>query len=116
MRKFKGNTAVKKRRFVVELKRHWQMYLFLLLPVIYVFIFKYLPMAGLAIAFEDYKARTGIFGSPWVGFKWFIKFFESYQFRRVLVNTLLISFYGILAGFPFQSSLPFWQTVCRTER
>lgn len=100
MRTYKGNTAVKKRRFAAELKRHWQLYLFLLLPVIYVFIFKYLPMAGLVIAFEDYKARKGIFGSPWVGFKWFIKFFESYQFRRVLVNTLLISFYGILAGFP----------------
>lgn len=90
-----------KAKLSVRLHRHWQLYVFLLLPLIYILIFKYVPMGGLVIAFKSYKARLGIFGSPWAGLKWFIKFFESYQFKRVLVNTLLISFYGIIAGFPF---------------
>lgn len=80
--------------------KHWQLYVFLLVPVTYVLIFKYLPMNGLVIAFKDYKVRSGIWGSEWIGLEYFTKFFQSYQFVRVLVNTLLLSIYSILAGFP----------------
>ena len=67
------------------LNRMWrdkQLYLFLLVPVIYIIIFRYVPMGGVVIAFKDYKARQGILGSDWIGFKNFIKFFNSYDFYR----------------------------------
>lgn len=84
----------------VRVRRNWQMYLFLLLPVIYLIIFKYVPMLGVQIAFRQYNARMGIWGSKWVGFAQFTKFFQSYQFDRVMGNTLRLSFYSLIAGFP----------------
>lgn len=79
----------------------WQLYLFLLVPVIYVIIFKYIPMAGIQLAFKKYKVALGIWGSPWVGMKNFQKFFNSYQFVNVVTNTLKLSAYSIIVGFPF---------------
>lgn len=84
-----------------RIKEHWQLYVFLLVPVVYIIVFKYVPMSGLVIAFENYRVKTGVFGSQWVGFAKFIEFFKSYQFFRVLKNTLIISSYSIIAGFPF---------------
>ena len=83
-----------------DLIRDWQLYGFLLLPLAYILLFAYVPMSGLAIAFEDFNSRKGIFGSDWVGLQNFIKFFQSYQFERVLLNTVRLSLYTILAGFP----------------
>ena len=80
--------------------RYWQLYLFLLLPAAYFFIFAYIPMLGVQIAFKKYTILGGIWGSPWVGFANFIKFFNSYTFTRVITNTLRISFYDIFVGFP----------------
>jgi len=59
-----------------------------------------MPMYGAQIAFKRFNAAKGIIGSPWVGFKYFEKFFTSYQFRRVLVNTIVLSLYQLVAGFP----------------
>ena len=70
------------------------------LPVVYLVIFHYVPMAGIVLAFQDYKMGRGVFGSDWVGFKWFIQFFESFYFWRLMRNTLLLSFYSIVFGFP----------------
>jgi len=81
--------------------RYWQLYFFLLLPIVYIVIFAYIPMAGVQIAFRRFTYLGGIWGSPWVGFTNFIKFFNSYIFTRVIGNTLRISFYDIIAGFPF---------------
>jgi multiple sugar transport system permease protein/putative aldouronate transport system permease protein len=64
-------------------------------------VFKFYPMLGIQIAFKTFRASGGIWGSPWVGFRYFERFFGSYQFVRVLRNTLFLSFYQILAGFPF---------------
>ena len=75
------------------LKRDWQYWLLLALPLTYLIIFKYYPMLGAQIAFRDYKVRDGIWGSEWVGLKNFIKFFKSYQFTRVVGNTLILSLY-----------------------
>lgn len=80
--------------------RHYQLYLMVLLPVAFILIFAYAPMWGAQIAFRDYTARGGILGSPWVGLKQFTKFFTSYQFGRVVTNTLALSAYGLIAGFP----------------
>ena len=84
-----------------DVKRDWQLYIFLLIPVIYILIFAYGPMSGLVIAFKDYKIRKGIFGSDWVGLDYFVKFFTSYQCKRVIKNTVILSMYNILASFPF---------------
>ncbi|MBO5384262.1 MAG: sugar ABC transporter permease [Ruminococcus sp.] len=77
-------------------------YLYLMaLPVIaFYIIFHYLPIYGVSIAFKQYSIADGIFGSPWVGFKYFKEFFSSIYFERVMKNTLIISFYDLLVGFP----------------
>ena len=72
-------------------RENWQMYLFLLLPLIWLLIFKYWPMYGAQIAFRNYKVAKGITGSDWVGMKNFIKFFNSVYFGRVVGNTLKLS-------------------------
>lgn len=81
--------------------RYWQLYLFLLIPVVYLFVFAYIPMTGVQIAFKKFNYLGGIWGSPWVGLANFRKFFNSYTFSRVIENTLRISLYDIIAGFPF---------------
>ena len=73
------------------MKARWQIYLLLLLPVLYMVIFCYVPMFGQIIAFKDYNISDGIWGSKWVGLANFRTFFESYQFEQVLRNTLVLS-------------------------
>lgn len=80
------------------IKRHWQLYLVVLLPLVYLVMFKYIPIWGSQIAFKDYNIARGIADSPWVGGKHFIKFFNSPQFSRLLINTLGLSLYNIFAG------------------
>lgn len=88
------------KNFAKSLLGRWQLYVFLVIPIIYIILFNYVPMFGIQLAFKKFNARLGIWGSPWVGFDQFVKFFTSYQFTRVIKNTLTISFYGLLAGFP----------------
>lgn len=85
----------------VALKRDWQLYMFLLLPVTYIVVFAYIPMLGLQIAFRSFQAQLGSWNSPWVGFLNFRKFFSSFYFLRVLKNTLILSGYAIVFSFPF---------------
>ncbi|WP_246469521.1 ABC transporter permease [Cohnella nanjingensis] len=73
----------------------------MLLPVIvYYVVFLYLPMYGLQIAFKDFSPAKGVWGSPWVGFDHFVSFYDSYYFWRLIRNTVLISFYELIFGFP----------------
>lgn len=92
MRKSKGTLK--------KIKKHWPLYAFLFLPVLYTFVFKYLPMGGLVIAFQDFSIRRGILGSEWVGFEHFINFFQNYNFKRTIVNTLALSLYSLITSFP----------------
>lgn len=94
------NVPKRLRRKCRETARHWRLYLFLLLPLAYLIIFKYIPMTGIQIAFKDYNGRNGIWGSEWVGLKHFKRFFNSFYFERVIKNNILISVYGILVSFP----------------
>jgi len=87
--------AVKK-----EMRRRWQLYTMLLLPVTWLIIFAYIPMGGIIMAFNDFSIRAGIFGSEWVGFQHFRTFFTTPDFRRLMENTLILSFYTLLVGFP----------------
>lgn len=82
-------------------KRYWQLYLFLLIPVVYVFIFNYIPMVGVQISFKKFKITNTIWNAQWVGLDNFKKFLGSYQFSRILINTVLLSMYSVLASFPF---------------
>lgn len=107
---------LQKRKTWIRIRRNWQLYLFLLIPVTYILIFKYIPMGGLVIAFQDFKMRKGIFGSEWVGFEHFIRFFTTYQSKRVITNTLLLSFYTILASFPIPIIFALLINCIRNER
>ena len=77
-------------------------YNFLLLaPVLlYYILFHYWPMYGAQIAFRDYSPAKGILSSPWVGFQYFQQFFTSYYFGRLIVNTVKLSVFNLLWGFP----------------
>lgn len=90
----------KKSEAYKSVMQHWELYFLVLLPILYLIIFKYIPMAGVQIAFKDFNVIKGIWGSPWVGFKHFAVFFESPYFELVIKNTLWISLYSLVAGFP----------------
>ena len=77
-----------------------QLYLLLALPLVYLIIFSYIPMFGVQIAFKNYTPARGIWGSEWVGFKYFIRFFKSYQFTGIIRNTLIVSIYQIVVSTP----------------
>ncbi len=83
----------------LEFRRFGALYVMLLVPLAVLLLFKYLPMYGVQIAFRNYRITRSIESSEWVGFKYFIKFFESYQFGSIVKNTLSINFYA-LAAFP----------------
>lgn len=90
----------KKNGFVEELKKHWGIYLMMLPGILYYIIFKYGSMAGVIIAFKDYSPAQGIIKSAWVGFEHFKTFFSDIYFLRVLKNTIVLSLYDLLVGFP----------------
>lgn len=100
----------------INVRRRWQLFLFLLIPVIWVLIFNYAPMVGIQIAFRKYKIRDGIWGSRWVGLANFTKFFGSYQFQRVLVNTIRVSLYSLAAGFPLPIVLALCMNALTNQR
>ena len=79
---------------------HWEFYLLLLPAVVITIIFKYIPIYGVQIAFRDYNAVQGFFGSPWVGLDWFERFFNNYNSFRMIRNTVLLSLFSILWTFP----------------
>nr|WP_233355107.1 ABC transporter permease subunit [Paenibacillus sp. JZ16] len=81
-------------------RRHWQLYLLIIPPVLYFIIFKYLPMANAVLAFKNYNVVKGIWGSPWVGTQYFEMFFRNPAFATLIKNTLYISFYQLIVGFP----------------
>lgn len=88
-------------RWKKMLKRDYHLILLCVPALIFIFIFDYGPMYGIQMAFKDYNSRKGIWGSDWVGFEHFIRFFNSPDFWTILKNTLWLSLYGLLASFPF---------------
>jgi putative aldouronate transport system permease protein len=100
-----------KKTVLRDLKLNHTVYLMLLPVVVYFFIFHYMPMGGVAMAFQDFSVRRGILGSRWLGLEHFRRFFNSVYFWRLIRNTLLISFYGLLFSFP----LPIVFALCLNE-
>ncbi|AKO97322.1 MAG: ABC transporter permease subunit [Marinovum algicola] len=83
-----------------HLRREWQLYVMLIPTILWLAVFLYKPMYGLQIAFKDYSIFRGVAASPWIGFEHFQTLFGNDQFLRALKNTIIISFYGLLFGFP----------------
>lgn len=82
------------------MQRNWVLYLLLLPAALYIAIFSYAPMYGIQIAFRNFNFADGVTGSKWVGMKWFNYFFKSAKCWPLIRNTLIISFYSVIAGFP----------------
>ncbi|MFI3238342.1 MAG: ABC transporter permease subunit [Lachnospiraceae bacterium] len=83
-----------------DYKEHKMLYLMIIPVVLYYMVFEYGPIAGVLIAFKDYRPARGIFGSDWIGFKNFITFFNSYYFWSLIRNTLWLSIQSLIWGFP----------------
>jgi multiple sugar transport system permease protein/putative aldouronate transport system permease protein len=94
------NRTTTRRSVLKQLQRSWQLYVFLALPLAWLFVFMYYPMYGAQIAFRDFLPGRTIWGSEWVGFENFVRFFESPYFVRLLKNTFLLSLYSLIVGFP----------------
>lgn len=108
------NTSSKKKEdtglhgLFVYVVQHWQLYVFFLLPALALtIIFRYIPMGGILIAFERYNPIQGIMKSEWVGFKHFQRFLSSPDFLSYLGNTIKLSVFGMLWGFPIPILLAF---------
>ena len=86
-------------RLAQSIKRYYWLYIFVIPMLVWYVIFHYVPMGGIVIAFKRYNGVKSIWESKWVGMKWFIKFFESPYFWRLITNTLTLSLYQ-LATFP----------------
>ena len=83
-----------------SLRRYWQLYLLMLLPIAWFIVFKYVPMANAIIAFKAYNVVDGVWASPWVGFDNFTALFSNPVFPRLVGNTFLLAGYTLLASFP----------------
>lgn len=108
----KDITQLQKRK----IKGNIPLYVLLFPSIILLIMFAYIPMIGLVIAFKDYSPANGILNSPWVGFKYFTQFFNSVQFGTTMMNTLKISIYSILVGFPLPILLALLCNQLRTGK
>lgn len=97
----RGPMSLRRRKSLLLMAQHWQLYLLLLFPLANLIVFKYIPIAGLQMAFKDFRVSKGVWGSPWVGMKHFINFFTAPNFWTIISNTIIISLYTIIASFPF---------------
>jgi len=93
--------AGKQSRLFQRIAVNYDLYLFLLPAVLLFFCFHYIPIYGVQIAFKNFSPARGIWGSPWTGFNQFLRFFRSFKFSTVIGNTLYLSVYNLLIGFPF---------------
>lgn len=99
-----------------RVKVNWELYVIIAIPVLWLLIFCYYPMYGVQIAFRKFSALKGIIGSPWVGVANFTRFFNSYNFAKVIKNTLSISLYDLVMGFPFPIILAILLNNCLKPR
>lgn len=87
----------------IYMKRYWQLYVLLLLPILYLLIFKYIPMVYIQIAFKKYSIVQSVWEMPWAknhGFEYFIQAFGNNDFRRALRNTIGLNLLDLVIGFP----------------
>ncbi len=106
----------KKRSLAQTIKLDWSLYVFCLPGVILTFIFSYIPMNGVQIAFRNFNGKQGIWGSPWVGLRYFERFIKSPFFGQTISNTLILSLYGLLVSFPIPIILALMLNSFRHKR
>lgn len=111
----KGN-AKKKMNAKLYLKNNWQLYAMLLVPVIYMILFKYKPMIGVVVAFKKFNIFKGIWDSPWVGLANFKEAFSSRDFWSALKNTLILNIGDLILGFPFPIFLAIFLNELRSSK
>ena len=109
-------TAVGGKSLGQRIMDNWQLYAMLLIPVVLTFIYKYIPMYGIQIAFRDFKANRGYWGSEWVGLEWFQRFFSAPNCGRMIRNTVLLSLYSLLWSFPIPIILALMINQVRFKR
>lgn len=100
MRRKRNTDRNKEKRVMIYLRNNWQLYAMLIIPVIYVILFKYKPMIGVVVAFKKFNIFKGIWDSPWVGMANFREAFSSKDFWDALKNTLILNLGDLLIGFP----------------
>lgn len=93
-------TSKNKNGFLKRMRENFDLWMFVIPGIVITFIFAYIPLYGLQIAFKNFSVRKGIWDSAWVGFENFIRFFDSPYFFSTLSNTFIISLYSLIAGFP----------------
>ena len=98
------------------IKRYKIIYLLMLIPIIEIIVFNYAPMYGIIVAFKKYKASRGIWGSDWVGLKWFNQFIFNPYFWKTFKNTFLLGTYSLLWSFPAPIILALLLNEIRVER
>lgn len=111
-----GRRDLRRNSAWVYLRNNWQLYLLLIIPVIFVIIFKYAAYPGMRIAFMNYKPAKGYSGSEWVGWDTFAKVFKDKDFTRALKNSLVFNFLDLLVGFPVPIILALMLNELRFER
>ena len=93
----------------------WQLWAIILIPLVLVFVFNYIPMFGVIIAFEDFSPRKGILGSDWVGLKYVIQFLTSQSSTKVIKNTFILGIYQLIFTFPVPIILAVSLNECRSR-
>jgi len=111
-----GSMAAKKSKIKLRIVQSWQLYVILLVPFLWLIIFRYVPMYGLQLAFKNFRSSRGIWGSPWVGLAHFKRFFTSPSSWMVIRNTVTLSLYSIAASFPFAIILALCLNELRNEK
>ncbi|MCU6709950.1 ABC transporter permease subunit [Paenibacillus sp. J5C_2022] len=94
----KGAGRLRKR--VKKALRNWELYALISPVLVFFILFEYFPMYGVQIAFKDFIATKGIWGSPWAGLKHFERFMQGFYFNRLMINTIAISLYHLALSFP----------------
>lgn len=114
----KGTSKTAKGNLYKQIMRHWQLYIIFAIPLSLVLLFSYKPMYGVLIAFKDFVATKGILGSEWADpwYKYFQMFLVTKNFPRLMWNTISISVYGLIAGFPIPIILAISLNECRSLR
>ncbi|WP_141431162.1 sugar ABC transporter permease [Bacillus sp. 03113] len=99
-----------------SIQKNYGLYLLILPVLLYFIVFKYIPMYGAQLAFKEFIAVKGIFGSPWVGFEHFERFFNSHYFWRLIKNTIGIGIYELVIGFPIPIILALFINELRNKK
>lgn len=105
-----------RKRQAVLIRKHWELCLLVFIPLAWIIIYRYIPMAGAQVAFRNYNVIQGQWRSPWVGWAHFTRFFISPSFWKLIRDTSWLSFLGIVLGFPTPIILALMLNEVKSQR